>query len=619
MMNQSQILLRHLVTAAIARQPGAEGTVIANHLQQIEDLLIGQGLDFSPEQDPIGDRTPFVTKLVEQLKVKAYLPDILRKTMGTGEVLLWLRYTPSGYRLRYYAATQFEPYYDPVTDDLYAATVISSYKERTAQGLRVKWLKLVILQQGYFIQRSDRKPQLEGLGQSTDWTPDQAMPTPDQFKAGPDEITFTENPFPFLPIRLIQNKPTGPGQRAADDFTEFASQLIDHDQISAAMHRNVRKFARQTIVTNLRREQILKAKGANLGSFSGAAPSYGDSVAFAADFYTSEEMAAFSASRGGGANNEEVADLIGVDEDQEDYFVDVLDWNPIGSDQLSFVERTEIALHSAMGSSKDRGGNTAFETRANLSWGQATANKKAMAILTDGVCKLLSDALDFETYMFNQSLGLVGLQPAGDTAVRWRRVDLIEASPQEQLQKSILGRNLEEEGVGTREILRILFPSKTDKEIQQLTGGSGGVPFRKIDKVVPKLMELIRTAGDLGPGLGDPLLTVADLLLENLIEAINYGREQPGDDQRPSYTSIANADSSTSGPTGLAALLRAASPGPDAGSGMVSADDQQSIEPGDIPSDGTTAANPITAAFGRFTDPSKSPVWNAVRGLIGTK
>jgi hypothetical protein len=615
MLNPAQMMLKHLITAAIARQPGAEGTVIANHLQQIEDLLIGQGLDFSPEQDPAGDRTAFVSKLVEQLKVKPYLPDILRKTMGTGEVLLWLRFTPNGYRLRYYAADQFEPYYDPVTDDLYAATVISSFKERTAQGVRTKWLKLVILEQGYFVQQSDRKPTLEGLGQNAEWTPDQALPTADQFRTGADEITFTQNPFPFLPIRVIYNKPTGPGQRAADDFTEFASQLIDHDQISAAMHRNVRKFARQTIVTNLRREQILKAKGASLGSFSGGAPSYGESAAYAADYYTSEQMTAFMASRGGGAGNEEVADLIGVDEDQEDYFVDVLDWNPIGGDQLTFVERTEIALHSAMGSSKDRGGNTAFETRANLSWGQATANKKAMAILTDGICKLLSDAIEFEEHMHRESLGLVGLIPAGDSTVRWRRVDLIEASPQEQLQKSILGRNLEEEGVGTREILRILFPSKTDKEIQQLTGGSGGVPFRKIDKVLPKLMELIRTAGDLGPGLGDPLLTVADLLLENLIEAIQYGREQPGDDERPSYSTIANS-TSASGPNGLAALLRATAAGP--GSELVPADDQQSAE-SEIPADGTTAANPITAAFGRFTDPERSPIWRAVRGVVGAK
>lgn len=622
--NPHAALLKRLIDSAINRAPGSDGNIIANHLQQIEDLVIGQGVDFQPEQDEAGDRTKFVQQFVDQTKIRQFLPDILRKTMGTGEVLLWLRYTPKGYRLRYFTADQFQPFYDPVTDDLFAAVVVTHYTARTPQGPRQKWIKLVILQQGYFTQRSDTRPEVSGLGSDRQWTPEaaielDAVKLQKQKGKNQDEITFTENPFPFLPIRICYNKPIGPGQRAADDFTEFASQLITHDDLSGVIRKNTRKFARQTIVTNLDRGQILKKKG--LGGFSGAAPSYGGSSSFASDYYDSQQMAAFHQQRfGASEGDEEVADIIGVQGMEDEYFMDVLNWSPLQGAQLEYLGELERRIHSAMGSSRERGGNTAYETRVNLSWASATANKKAYNVLTKGLCMVIADAIEFEESLYQQTMGGLGLIPAGDRAVRWRRIDLIEPTPQEQLQQSILGRNLEEEGVGTREILKLLFPSKTEREIQALTGGSGGVPFRKIDKTVPKILDLVQAASSLGPA-GQPLLNIADLLLTNLMEAIEYGRQQPADLDGYSNSSIAGFSArNDAAAAGVDALIGAAasSTDPTTGSdGMVPGDDQSTAGRDVEPSTGTATGNPITSAFGKFTDTSRSPIIRALDKLAG--
>lgn len=620
--NPHAALLKRLIDAAINRAPGSDGNIISNHLQQIEDLVIGQGVDFQPEQDEAGDRTQFVQQFVEQTKIRQFLPDILRKTMGAGEVLLWLRYTPKGYRLRYFTADQFEPFYDPVTDDLYAAVVVTHYTQKTVQGPRQKWIKLVILQQGYFTQTSDYRPEVTGLGSDRNWTPEAAMDMQKLQQTrtlAKDEITFTENPFPFLPIRICYNKPIGPGQRAADDFTEFASQLITHDDLAGVLRKNTRKFARQTIVTNLNREQIIKKRGFG-GSFSGAAASYGSSATFASDYYDAQQMAAYHQARFGvSEGDEEVADIIGVQGMEDEYFLDVLDWRPLQGAQLEYLGELERRIHSAMGSSRERGGNTAYETRVNLSWATATANKKAYNVLTKGLCMIIADAIEFEESLFQTTRGGLGLIPAGDRTVRWRRIDLIEPTPQEQLQTSILGRNLEEEGVGTREILKLLFPSKTEKEIQALTGGSGGVPFRKIDKTVPKILELVQAASGLGQA-GTPLLDVADLLLQNLMEAIQYGREQPYDLDGGSRSTIAGyAARNDAAAAGVDALVSAAAASTDAERpGMVSADDQSPTGGDGVePSTGTATGNPLTAAFGKFTDTKQSPILRALDRLTG--
>jgi hypothetical protein len=585
------IRLRQLVDASIRRDPGGESHIIANHMQQIEDLLIGQGVDFIPEQDPMGERSPFVQRFLNETNLQQYLPDIARKLMGSGEVLAWLRITPGGYRLRYYAREEFKPYYSPDSDDLTAATILSSYTVELPQGgVQRKWLKMVVLRQGTFVEESDSRPRMAGIGDrpDLDLSQSQQLMQGDKPQGLGNEVRFYPNPFDFLPLAVLKNKPTGPGQRSADDFSEFARQLVAHDATMRAIGQNVRKYARQTIFTNLPRNQIMKGGGGD------GDRRYGNSGSFASDYYDAQQSAARRMGGGMPGQEEEIADVIGADSMPGESFINVLTWNPIQGDQLQYLEILEDKLHWSMGSISKRGGGTAYEVRANLSWPTATANKKAHNLFDRGICELIAGAIAHEENLYVLTGGLAGLTPAGPTRVKWRRVELVQPSPQDQLQTSILGRNLEEEGVGTPSILRLLFPDKTEQEIQAMTGGEGGVPFRKLEKTIPQLQAIYQTLVMLPPEIAMQLLPVTQLLTENLVEALNYGRTGTNPSPGPSADpAVIAAALSRVNPAGAAELLRATGHSDQ----LVSTDDQQPA--GAVPSTGTTIGNPLSA-FDRF-------------------
>ena len=588
--------LRRIVDSAIAHTPGAESHVVPNHLSQIEDLILGQGVDFIPESDPLGDRTPFVQGFLKQTHFLRYLSDIIRKTICTGEVLVWLRYTPSGYRIRYYSKPEFVPFYAPETDDLYGAVVISPYSEIVDGFERRRWLKLVILTEGTFVQYCDTQPSVAGIGDRPDWTP---LGTPLIIDGAPDSelknVQFIPSPFSQLPLVVLHNKATGPGQRSADDFTEFATQIVSHDRTMRAVGKNVRKFSRNTIFTNLSRSQIMRG---GEGDSERSPGRWGDSGLGAAGYRSPYDAPPRD-------DEVEVMDVIGVDGMNGENFLTPIEWNAISTDQLQYLELIEDKLHWSMGSVAKRSGGTAFEVRANLSWGAATANKKSQAIFDSGLCLIISMAIAHQEGLYLQSQGTQGLVPAGDSTVLWRRVELIQPSAQDQLQLSILGRNLEEEGVGTREILRLLFPSKTDKEIQAMTGGAGGVPFRKLEKSMPQLVQLYQTAMQLPPELGAELLPLANILVTNLLEAINYGRGQSG--------AVGTANPDPAIPTIPELFTRAIQSTANNSPGQSGMDNMGSsaIE-SSIPSPGANTSNPFTAAFGRITDWRRSPIARAL-------
>jgi len=606
------IRLRQLVDASIRRDPGGESHIIGNHFQQIEDLLLGQGVDFIPEKDPLGQRSPFVRRFLRETNLSQYLPDIARKVMGTGEVLAWLRITPGGYRIRYYCKDEYKPYFSPDSDDLRAATVISSFVEELPKGeVKKRWLKLVILPQGTFVEQSDVKPKVPGVGKRQDIDLAQGLDLGDKPEGLGEEVRFYPNPFQFLPLVILRNKPAGPGQRSADDFSEFARQLVAHDATMRAIGQNVRKYARQTIFTNLSRSQIMRGNS----STSERDRRYGNSGTYGAGFYDAQQMAALRAGQGMPGEHEEVADVIGVDGLAGESFLNVLSWNPIQTDQLQYLEILEDKLHWSMGSISKRGGGTAYEVRANLSWPLATANKKAHNIFDVGLCQVVSMAIAHEERLYELTMGMSGLEPAGDRTVKWRRVELVQPTPQDQLQTSILGRNLEEEGVGTPHILRLLFPDKTEEEIQAMTGGAGGVPFRKLEKTIPQLQAIYQTLMMLPPEVAMQLLPVTQLLTDNLIEALNYGRtagpEQSTGGADPA--AIAAALSASGNGPAAAAILTATGnpiPGPTGDTNeLVSADNQQPAGP--LPADGTTVGNPLSA-FDRFkSNFSGSPIARA--------
>ena len=157
-----------------------------------------------------------------------------------------------------------------------------------------------------------------------------------------------------------------------------------------------------------------------------------------------------------------------------------------------------------------------------------TAEKKARALFTYGLCRLFGLMIQHEERMFNESFaaaigltkpqiplqeefqdpeeyvkanekymkalakfekqrndelsatlesgdmppGVTGLIPDGSTKVDWRWMgEVFEESSDEILQNSIVVRNLQEAGVGSIEALKYLFPNKTEEERAAMMSG----------------------------------------------------------------------------------------------------------------------------------------------------
>ena len=186
--------------------------------------------------------------------------------------------------------------------------------------------------------------------------------------------------------------------------------------------------------------------------------------------------------------------------------------------------------------------STAFEIKTLYGRVASTAEKKARALFTYGLCRLFSLMIQHEERMFNESFaaanglvkpeiplqedfqdpadvsqqaneiylqgasnnlkqqgnqllsatletgemppGVTGLIPDGSTKVDWRWMgEVFEESSDEILQNSIVVRNLQEAGVGSIEALKYLFPNKTEEERSAMMSG---FPFRIVNRNTTK-------------------------------------------------------------------------------------------------------------------------------------
>jgi hypothetical protein len=137
--------------------------------------------------------------------------------------------------------------------------------------------------------------------------------------------------------------------------------------------------------------------------------------------------------------------------------------------------------------------------------------------------------------------GVYGLPPDGTTEVVWRNEgSIFEDSAQDQYNKSIVVRNLQELGVNTTEAVRFMFPDKNDSEIQQmLTGlpfrvvGAAQQNFQQFAGLVANLMQTPHPENPQIPMAADPRLNFMPLLIrayQYMSQEMSYGGQYEPDD-----------------------------------------------------------------------------------------
>jgi hypothetical protein len=263
--------------------------------------------------------------------------------------------------------------------------------------------------------------------------------------------------------------------------------------------------------------------------------------------------------------------------------VNYLTPDSVSGDQNMYIKQYRSEIRLALGGVDDidiNTASTAYEMKSLYGRCAATAEKKAKALFTFGLCRLFGMMIQHEEKMFRESFaaaigltkpviplqeefedpaeyekavekyqkamlkftdtrnkairatleagempsGVTGLVPDGSTKVSWRWMgDIFEDDAQDVLNNSIVVRNLQELGVDSIEALKYLFPSKTDEERAAMLTG---YPFRMVQATQQSINTFISLLGSLYqlphpqtpelPLASDPNLDITGFLYRSL-------------------------------------------------------------------------------------------------------
>lgn len=538
--------LDEIINSALSNDGSASGNtlVIHNHLAQLRLFGIRQGVEIYPDQDDEYDtRKKFIDKLWKQNQVELYLERMWDLMVCRGQILLYLRPTKSGsYRIYFYSASQFKPYYNG-EGDLTEVCLRYSYKERTKfEGVdNTKWLRLRI------------------TADTIEQTQMDTQPSFDEVQANWNTVTM-KNSLGFIPCVVVRNKPTGPGRDGVSEFECLRSQIETHDDMVGSMDENLQFFGNQSLVTTRTLNEVTEV-------MEGASDNLNRNVTMTSQggWYSPDQESTNNhpsrGNRGRRSSMQRVKKVIGNVQGDERFGYIAPD--PITPDHSQHLRETRECIHYALGGIDELGINasaTAYEMKSIYGKVSATANKKAKAMYNHGICKLFEMALAAEEDLFRQSLaallkkdinevsdgfiqdlmakqkippGVFGLPPLGNREIKWRWTGpVFEKSPRDLLDQSIVVRNFQELGVRSMEALKFFFDNKTEKEIEGML--SGGYPFRYISSIAGNLQQFLGMhQGMLGtpdPATGQPLamsMPVTGLIqksLETIYNELNYDR-----------------------------------------------------------------------------------------------
>jgi hypothetical protein len=533
----SRSSIQDIINTALSRESegNANTMIVSNHLAQMVLFGIRQGVEFYPAHDPNGDREKFITEVVERNRLDLYLQAIWEAFVGTGSVLFYLRPYGNTYDIYWYQKDQFEPYYKDGGRELERVIINYPYKVRShlSNMEAEKWVRLEITETEIRKGEYENNP---GFGINVQgWANEEV----------------TTNTLGIVPCVIVDNNPVSLGRRGTNDFDWLAGQIEKHNDLMTAINSNISFFGNPTLVTTRSSQEVTEA-AFNVHNTP-------RTISSGAAFQNSRVQSTYkydptTLSEKDGALK--IKPVIGnVEPDERFGFIQP---DAISGDQNRWALQYEELIRTALGGVSENGinsGATAFEIKSLFGRAASTAMRKAVPLYTYGLCKLFELAIAAEEFLFERSFeqaikwdaekkgpiqpwmidlyldggttpkgkevegkplpsGVVGLRPYGNRKILWRFTGpVFEDGPMDLQQKSIVARNLSEEGFDTISQMRILFPDKTEKEIDKMLGG---VPFRRISNTLGIVNNLI--------GLSGQMMQTPDLLDPAMPMALKYGQ-----------------------------------------------------------------------------------------------
>ena len=550
MSNQIQSEFKNILTAAKERRGdlSVDSMIVSSHLSQMRMFMLRRGIEFYAEQDSYGKRREFIAKVCEHNMLEMKLDSIIDYFLCDGQGLFYFRPSGDEYQILFFPKDSYRVYRDQKNDIesvvlIYSfavkqENVLTPYETQDGRGGKKKYIRLKVYKDRIEQTISNEKLEFEN---------DAGTIVPNM----PGQTETLTNSLGFIPAVEIFNHMDCTGESSGNgEFDWLAHQILYHDELTRNIRKNLKFFGNPTLVSSRPKHDLVESGDDNtfrptISSQAGFAPMIGGNM------HSTRVSQPFGVSSIDGQIKvpRVIANLEPTDR------VQYMTPDSVSGDQNLYVKQYRQEIRLALGGVDDldiQTASTAYEIKTLYGRVAATAEKKAKAMFTYGLCKLFSMMIEVEENLFYDSFvavvglvkpqiplpeefgpdaegymkaaekyqkdiveftkvredqiratlesgvmpeGVTGLVPDGSTKVNWRwEGDVFEEGTDDILNNSIVVRNLQELGVDSIEALKYLFPQKTDEERAAMLSG---YPFRMVQQTQQSLNSFIGLLGSL--------------------------------------------------------------------------------------------------------------------------
>ena len=548
--------------------------IVSSHLAQMRMFMLRRGVEFYSEQDSFGYRKDFIAKVCEENMLDMKLDSVIDYFLCDGQGLFYFRPAGDSYQLLFFPKDSYRCYRDQ-NSQIESVVLIYSFHVHEASNFnqygmsdpkkgKKKHIKLHVYKDRIEQTISDEKIEFDN----------QNNPML-QAQVGTTE-TLT-NSLGFIPAVEVFNHMDCTGDGSGNgEFDWLSNQILYHDELIRNVRKNLKFFGNPTLVSSRPKHDIVESGGE--GNFKATISSQAGFAAMGRpSTRVSEPFGGASALDGQIKVPRVIANLEPTDR------VSYLTPDSVSGDQNLYVKQYRQEIRLALGGVDDldiQTASTAYEIKTLYGRVAATAEKKAKALFTYGLCKLFSMMIRNEEELFRRSFavaiglkepviplqeeyedekqfvaaqekflkqmqtftrkreeairatldsgemppGVTGLIPDGSSKVEWRWMgEVFEENTDDILNQSIVVRNLQELGVDSIEALKYLFPGKTEEERAAMLSG---YPFRMVQQTQQSIQSFISLLGNLYqlphpqtpelPLASDPNLDITGFLYRSL-------------------------------------------------------------------------------------------------------
>ena len=551
-MNQADTGFNQILTAAKERRGdlSVDTMIVSSHLAQMRMFMLRRGIEFFAEQDSFGYRKEFLSKVCEHNMLDMKLDSIVDHFLCDGQGLFYFRPAGDNYQLLYFPKDNYRAYRDQNNDisnviliysfNVQGGTSMDMFPDQDGRGGKKKYIRLNVFKDRIEQTVSDEKIDFEN-----------SMGGP--MMAMPGQTETLTNSLGFIPAIEVFNHMDCTGEATGNgEFEWLSNQIMYHDELVKNVRKNLKFFGNPTLISSRPKHDIIESGEGG----EGFRPTISSQAGFAAIGRSStrvtEPFGGASAMDGQIKVPRVIANLEPTDR------ISYLTPDSVSGDQNMYIKQYRSEIRLALGGVDDIDfgtAATAYEIKTLYGRVASTAEKKARALFTYGLCRLFALMIQHEEHMFNESFavaiglvkpeiplredfgngensteeytaandkfikefqkyeqqrseairvtletgdmpnGVTGLIPDGSTKVSWRWMgEVFEESSDEILQNSIVVRNLQEAGVGSIEALKYLFPNKTEEERSAMMSG---FPFRVVQQTQQSINSFIGLLGNL--------------------------------------------------------------------------------------------------------------------------